>query len=482
MAADAAAGMEPTADDEQAAIKVQAAFRGHSTRTEIAKQKDSAVKLQAAFRGHSTRNEIAKQHDSAVKLQAAFRGHATRTDIETQQKSAIMIQSQFRGHRARSLKHSNDDAEEAPNNENTDPSVNLMTLESRESDSLLNTLSTTDPKHYYSMREREEFAENEAKQNAEKMKLKDQQKLQEQQQEESAVLIQRTFREHQTRQSLGDASDGSQEAKKSKTKSIIYKRVCKIRAKELMALRVSGYSKERVTETHELVEKFQADMDGAKPRWYTADEIATHNYRNDCWVVIFRRIFDITALIQQNAENRNTTLLIRPLLRFAGQDISDWFDSYTNDVKTHIDPTSNLRCAYLPYGRFIDVAPPAQVVTDWSFEVFHDDMPWWRNSKFVVGLKSETPRNLRMVNTLTSQENVLQVASEETLREIQEFRYAPINKHSGSYTWKYQSFTLDMSKTLSENGIADEEELFDELQEEYIPSIYIYFDDDLTVS
>jgi len=418
---------------------------------------------------------------AAIKIQAQFRGHRARSDVSKQRESAIKIQSQFRGHRARQSTQSDTDADaDQEPNDGTDPNINLLTLDSRESDSLLNTLSTTDPKHYYSMREREEFAENEAKQNAEKMKLKTQQKLQEKEQEESAVLIQRTFREHQTRQSLGDANPKTKAIKKKS--SIIYKRVCKIRAKELMALRVGGYDKQRVTPINDLVAKFQANKDGAKPRWYTSDEIATHNFRNDCWVVIFRRIFDITALIKQNAENPNTALLIRPLLRFAGQDISDWFDSYTNDVKTHIEPVSNLRCEYLPFGRFIDVAPPAQAVTNWSFDVFHDDMPWWRNSKFVVGLKSEKSRNVRMVNTLTSQENVLQVASEEPLSEIQEFRYAPINKHSGSYTWKYQSFTLDMSKTLSENGIADEEELFDELQEEYIPSIYIYFDDDLTVS
>jgi len=175
--------------------------------------------------------------------------------------------------------------------------------------------------------------------------------------------------------------------------------------------------------------------------------------------------------------------LIRPLLKYAGQDISEWFDSYTNDIKTYIDPISNLCSYYLPHGRFIDV-PPMEPVTNWTFDALNDGIPWWQNWKFVVGLKSEKARNIRMVNTLTNQSNVIEVASEETLNEIQQFRYLSINKHSNSYQWKHQSFTLDMNKTLNENGIKDEDELFDELKiyDQYIPSIYIYFNDDLTVS
>ena len=201
-------------------------------------------------------------------------------------------------------------------------------------------------------------------------------------------------------------------------------------------------------------------------------------------VVIFRKIFNLTELIKENAQNDNTALLIKPLLKFSGQDISDWFDSYTNNVRTHIHPISNLECAYLPFGRFIDVPPQNIPVTNWTFDVYHDDMPWWQNWKYVVGLKSEKARNIRIVNTLTSQQNIIQVATEETLNEIQQFRYLPINKHSNSYTWKYQSFTLDMNRTLTDNGIKDEDDLFDELQilDEFIPSIYIYFNDDLTVA
>lgn len=57
------------------------------------------------------------------------------------------------------------------------------------------------------------------------------------------------------------------------------------------------------------------------------------------------------------------------------------------------------------------------------------------------------------------------------------------NAHAGSYTWKYEGKNLDMSKTLTENGIEDEDEEFYQLSmndDTYLQSIQLYFNDDLT--
>ena len=51
--------------------------------------------------------------------------------------------------------------------------------------------------------------------------------------------------------------------------------------------------------------------------------------------------------------------------------------------------------------------------------------------------------------------DLLEVASEETLYEIQE-RYRAYNFHTESYTWKRFEIPLDMEQTLEENGIVDE--------------------------
>ena len=74
---------------------------------------------------------------------------------------------------------------------------------------------------------------------------------------------------------------------------------------------------------------------------------------------------------------------------------------------------------------------------------------------------------------------------EETINEILD-RYTDINTHAASYTWKKLDKPLDMEKTLDENEIFDETDEFSELEipedDWYIPSILLYFNDDLTVA
>jgi len=76
------------------------------------------------------------------------------------------------------------------------------------------------------------------------------------------------------------------------------------------------------------------------------------------------------------------------------------------------------------------------------------------------------------------------VPCEETIYEIQD-RYKEINYHAASYAWKRMKKPLDMRKTLAENGILDDSEecsAFDIPEEErYVPAVFIYFNDDLSV-
>ena len=75
-----------------------------------------------------------------------------------------------------------------------------------------------------------------------------------------------------------------------------------------------------------------------------------------------------------------------------------------------------------------------------------------------------------------------QVCSEEILDEILE-RYLKYNAHANSYTWKYDGNNLDMKRTLSENGIKDDDEDFYILSmndDTFLQAIHLYFNDDLT--
>ena len=90
-------------------------------------------------------------------------------------------------------------------------------------------------------------------------------------------------------------------------------------------------------------------------------------------------------------------LLIKPLVKHAGTDISHWFNEHSNDVKTYIDPESWRRVPYMPQGRFLHV-PPNDPTTDWSFDY---EIPWWQNWDYIVGLQTNCSRNIRIMNTLT---------------------------------------------------------------------------------
>jgi len=62
-------------------------------------------------------------------------------------------------------------------------------------------------------------------------------------------------------------------------------------------------------------------------RYYTPREVRQHNTSNDCWVSFFNEVYDLTELIQKNYSS-----LVDPIIKRAGTDISDWFDTVTRDV------------------------------------------------------------------------------------------------------------------------------------------------------
>lgn len=215
-------------------------------------------------------------------------------------------------------------------------------------------------------------------------------------------------------------------------------------------------------------------------------------------------------------------MLLLPILECAGTDISSWFDPQTGDVSERgaggeaagppphlcsqirrcVDPLTHCVRYYTPRGRFVHV-PPAGPSSDWDTDI---GQPWWSDERYQVGRLSAKTRWVRVINMLTSQEQELQVSreprssswrqlarrdparlwlqvcSEETLGEILQ-RYLHYNAHAGSYTWKHNGLVLDMSRTLVDNGIPDDDLELQELRldpHQFTPAIQLYFNDDLT--
>lgn len=125
-------------------------------------------------------------------------------------------------------------------------------------------------------------------------------------------------------------------------------------------------------------------------------------------------------------------------------------------VRTFVDPATQLVKPFTPHGRFLHV-PPTAPVTGPAAVV--PAVPWWRDESLVVGLLTRAQRRLRIVNSLANTEHPILVAGESTVAEIQTV-FLECNAHCRSYTWKAfvggRFVTLDPSRTLADNGVADD--------------------------
>ena len=213
-------------------------------------------------------------------------------------------------------------------------------------------------------------------------------------------------------------------------------------------------------------------------RYYTPAEVAAHNRADDLWVSFFGRVYDLTALVAENPGS-----LVKPIVEAAGTDISHWFDPVTKQVRTYIDPETELEVPFTPMGHFLH-CPPVSPTAQWSSNI---GKPWWKDRSLAIGALTAKTRKIILFNMLNKESTKLEVCSEETLEEIQR-RYLAFNGHSSSYTWKRTDSTsvariLNMRDTLDANGIPDESLQFDALnmdEDDFIPIIHLYFSDDLT--
>ena len=186
-------------------------------------------------------------------------------------------------------------------------------------------------------------------------------------------------------------------------------------------------------------------------RYYLPSEVALHNTADDCWVSLFNQVFDLTKLIAENYASP----LCDPVALAAGTDITHWFNKKTREPLTFIDPETNTETFYTPTGRYLHIPSPS-AASNADTEVAPFSIAWWNNTdKYTIGSLTKKVRQINIMNTLTKEEVVIDVASEENMNEILD-RYLLQNFHAASYTWKRLAKPLDMNLTLAENGIEDE--------------------------
>ncbi|KAL3317050.1 Cytochrome b5 domain-containing protein 1 [Cichlidogyrus casuarinus] len=209
-------------------------------------------------------------------------------------------------------------------------------------------------------------------------------------------------------------------------------------------------------------------------KYYTLQELSRFSDRTNGHVSVFGNVLDLTSLLAKHSGDP----LLRPILQHLGKDLSHWFDDKTGDVRYYIHPVTNLRVPYTPEGPFLHV-PPIYPSNKWKNDY---GTPWWKNTSLIVGKLANYSFDIKIVNTLTSQVNEIEVAIEDTVMDILE-RYLKYNSHAASYAWKYDGRLLDMFKTLEENGIEIDNRLLElNLLSPacFLPEIHLYFKDDLT--
>ena len=71
-----------------------------------------------------------------------------------------------------------------------------------------------------------------------------------------------------------------------------------------------------------------------------------------------------------------------------------------------------------PNGRYLHI-PPKNAQSDSAIEVTKFDVPWWNDTeKYMIGRLTKKVRKINIMNTLTKDEQYIEVAQEENLNEI----------------------------------------------------------------
>nr|XP_023650446.1 abnormal spindle-like microcephaly-associated protein [Paramormyrops kingsleyae] len=78
----------------KSAVLIQAAYRGHQGR-QLARRRQAAVKIQAWFKGSLTRRKFSAQRNAAVAIQSAYRGHVQRRDLKLRRAAVLVLQRRF---------------------------------------------------------------------------------------------------------------------------------------------------------------------------------------------------------------------------------------------------------------------------------------------------------------------------------------------------------------------------------------------------
>lgn len=242
------------------------------------------------------------------------------------------------------------------------------------------------------------------------------------------------------------------------------------RAEKMNLLGVGGRREPLREEAYAGVRPRDVTSFSGKRRWVSARELRRHSASTDCWLAVCGRVFDVTSLV---ATSRSP--LTEPLLQHAGRDVSEWFDPETllplplARVYANCDEAFK---AFKPGAPFLHCIGSGFQGT-----------PWWQDERLVIGRFASEVETLKVLNTLTGQLVEVEAPSDAPLGDVVFQELLPLNSHVEAYTLSCLGRALDLSKTLSENGLETNQKALKQHDlpwKELTPSILLHFTGDLS--
>jgi cytochrome b involved in lipid metabolism len=65
-------------------------------------------------------------------------------------------------------------------------------------------------------------------------------------------------------------------------------------------------------------------------KYFTKKEVALHNTTEDAWLIVSGKIYNLSSVISKYGPDVEE---LKPLVMFAGKDVSHWFEKDTDNVK-----------------------------------------------------------------------------------------------------------------------------------------------------
>jgi hypothetical protein len=150
------------------------------------------------------------------------------------------------------------------------------------------------------------------------------------------------------------------------------------------------------------------------PKYFTKKEVALHNKTEDAWLIVSGKIYNLSSVISKYGPDAEE---LKPLLMFAGKDVSHWFEKDTDNVKHFPPPISEKSSSkYVNYSQFVNYVDidsgkkmPFSLHGIPPHVLDAPKIRWWNDEKLLVGEITRKSRLVKIINAIIGNSTILEV-------------------------------------------------------------------------